>query len=89
MPSDFPNTLNKERFLAQMQENRFYIQEEAITEEIRKNLFELAFSSYKNQQFQEAHIGKGVNKARIAEIRSDETLWIENWQLLNRFFVGI
>lgn len=65
-----------ERMAEQLLSTFFAMEDGVLEPEILDSLVKEALLEYKNGDFKEAHIGKGVAKQRVSEVRGDKVLWL-------------
>jgi len=75
---DLPN-FRFEDFVSSMENNQFWVVDDAISKETQASLLEAAKFHFQKGEFIPAKIGKGAQKKRVKEIRGDLIYWIEKW----------
>lgn len=68
---------NLDSLLQNLEQNAWAFADHLLPEDLEKDLFAQGRQAWEAGLFQEAHIGRGITKARQEEIRGDSILWLE------------
>jgi SM-20-related protein len=60
-------------------QNGFWISDDFVPLELTETLLRHALRKFNEDGFSRAHVGKGIYKKQVQEVRKDQIYWIEDW----------